>query len=181
MNWILCGPSMCGKTTTGRILAKQLGRNFIDIDELVENAYYAAKGKAYSCRQIFKREGQHFFRSLESDQVAGLKGVNNSLISTGGGTLCYADNAKQLQSLGVMVYLKTDPKILWKRISSGGRPAYLRRDDPENDFYQAMRNRAPIFEESADFIIEADLLSPEEIAAAIRPLVQNKTVEINRG
>lgn len=167
MNTILCGMPMCGKTTIGKMLAKELGCLFTDTDRLIENAYIANTGKELTCRQIYQIEGESFFRNLEKKELNSLKFLENSIISIGGGCLSDSSNAALLKSIGSLIYLKTPIEILWERVQWKGIPAYLEQNDPKKAFEKIANNRASIYEAIADVIIETENLSKEEIASAI--------------
>ena len=117
MNMILCGMPSCGKTYYGKIIANKLNRSFIDIDELITNQYFKLHQINLTCREITIREGDCYFRKLETDAVKELTHIKNSVISLGGGTLCFKNNISYLENLGQIFYLKTSLEILLKRIA----------------------------------------------------------------
>ena len=94
-NIILIGMMGCGKTTAGRLLAQQLGRPFVDCDELMEGH----TGRTIA--EIFAQDGERGFRSLESQVLEQLSNQEGLVIATGGGAvledLGRADAAGRLQ------------------------------------------------------------------------------------
>lgn len=167
MNIILCGLPMSGKTTIGKRLAKQLNWNFIDTDQLIEEAYLMKTGRQQSCPQIYLTVGGKCFRELEKEQIALLNCSSKSVIALGGGTLCDPDNLKVLQLIGDLVYLKTSANIIWMKLQKEGLPAYLDQNNPEKDFYAVAEKRIPLYEQAADYIIETHHLNEEGIVADI--------------
>lgn len=163
MNLILCGLPGCGKTSVGKMAAQVLQWQFIDTDTLIEKEYAWQTGRSLACRQIYALEGEECFRQLEKKQMHSLIGQQKAVISVGGGSLDESENRKILQKLGALIYLKTSLDLLWKRISAGGIPLYLDQNDPEKAFYVLAERRMPIYEEAAEKVIEAGLLSKEEI------------------
>ncbi len=139
MNLILCGLPKCGKTTLGKQLAKKLNRSFIDIDQLIENAYYFMKKKRATCRQIYLEEGEGFFRTIETMEITSLKGLENHVIALGGGGLNDFKNVEILKTIGQLVYLKSSPSLLLNRIRSLQMPAYLYRPLVENSHLDLAR------------------------------------------
>ena len=167
MNIILCGLPMSGKTAIGRMLAERLNWNFIDTDRLVENAYTRHTDIKYTCRRIYKEKGEAFFRELEKQEIASLKSSVNSVIATGGGSLCDQKNVDALKSLGELIYLQASTHVLWQRIQAHGIPAYVDVNDPEKTFYEMSIRRIPIYEEAAHFIIKTCHLSEQDIVTLI--------------
>jgi len=163
MNMIFCGMPMCGKTTIGQRVSLQLGWSFIDNDRLIEKAYLERSGASLTCRQIFQKEGNAFFRALEKQQIHSLQGEMKAVIAVGGGSLCDADNRQLLKSVGSLIYLKASINVLWERTRVRGIHAYLDPEDPRKSFEEMAQRRLPIYEAAADAVIETDHLSIEEI------------------
>ncbi len=155
MNIILCGMPKSGKTTIGKKLAKNLGWDFIDTDQLIVNAYGG------SCRELFQAHGELKFREMEKEQIKTLN-VERTVISLGGGAL--AENATHLQSLGLVVYLKVPLKILWSRNCLKGIPAFA---TSEETFKELEEKRSPIYEKYAELHIDAYQLSTKEVIKII--------------
>jgi shikimate kinase len=181
MNLILCGLPMSGKTTIGKTLSQLSNKDFIDTDDLIENSYFQKYGVQLNCRQIYKKEGESYFRALETDQIASLVHVKNSIIAIGGGAVCEAKNVGHLKSLGLLIYLKMPLKQLWQRVSGCGIPAYIDLTDPEKSFYNPeksfynlMQERIPIIEAQAHLSFDCNQLNPHVIAESIM-----KKVEMN--
>lgn len=163
MNIILCGLPMCGKTTIGRLLSKKLNLNFLDIDQLIENEYASKKGTTLSARQIYREEGEPFFREMEKNQINSLKEVKGMVIALGGGSLTDPENLNLIRSIGDIFYLKASPDYLWKRVEQRGIPAYLNPNQPSEAFHAMANKRIPLYERVSDIIIEIENLSEEEI------------------
>lgn len=168
MNIILCGLPKCGKTTLGQLLAKRLGWDFLDTDQLVEKEFASKKGKHLSAREIYRQEGERFFRLMEKQQIASLKEIKNTTLSVGGGSLSDPENLQILQQIGDLYYLKASPEYLWKRIEGRGIPVYLDPKRPEQAFYELAQRRIPRYEQAANTIIEVEHRSKEEIVDQIR-------------
>lgn len=163
MNLMLCGPPMCGKTTAGERLSKKLNHAFIDTDRLIERAY----GRGLTCREIYKTEGTAVFRRLESQQIASLQDVKQSVIALGGGCLADPDNVEILRSIGWLIYLKMDSAQLWERVHRRGVPAYLDPADPRADFDHLIQQRALVYEAAAHLSIDINHLSEEAVVNTV--------------
>lgn len=162
MNVILCGMMGAGKTTVGRCLAQSLGLRWVDTDNLILEKY----GEISS---IFERFGEEYFRTLETEIVEELVQEDGLVISVGGGLVLKAENVSLLTSNGKIVYLRASVKTLVKRLTADAtRP--LLKTDGENlteKIEKILQQRAPIYGALADFTIDVDGKTPEEIVGEI--------------
>lgn len=169
MTLIFCGLQSSGKSTLGALIAEQLKWKFIDVDELIERAYFKIFSQNYSCRDIYQHKGALFFRALEKEQIALLHEAN-AIISLGGGAFLDHENITHLKQIGKIIYLKTDLKILYERTLKKGLPAYLKNDNFE-EFKETANLRIPLFEEHASLILETDKKSIEQILMEIMKII----------
>jgi shikimate kinase len=100
-----------GKSTAGKNLAVLLNWEFIDLDEMVE------KSAGATISEIFQKEGEDYFRKMESEMLDRLKSSENVVISTGGGAPCYNDNMSFMLNTGLTIYLKMTPDQLFDRLA----------------------------------------------------------------
>jgi shikimate kinase len=155
MNIILCGMPGSGKSYFGALAAQQLNRIFIDTDELVMSAYFKLKHQQLTCREITLKEGEPFFRQLESKVLKELELVRHSIIALGGGTLCTPENIQVVKNLGRVIYLKVPPKTLLERLTSKKTlPSYLDQADIEGSFNALLKQRLPIFEQNCHHCVD---------------------------
>ena len=108
-----------GKSSIGKRLANRMGFQFIDLDKEIEEYAQA------TIEDIFEKNGEEFFRSLERYVLAKLIQKDKVVLATGGGTPCFEDNMDLLLESGFVVYLKLSPDKLHKRLSmakKGKRP-----------------------------------------------------------
>lgn len=118
MNLILTGMRGTGKTTLGKALALYLGWGFVDLDEWIEKK--CGKG----VHELVMNEGWGAFREWEKRAVASCDGLKKTVISTGGGTLMDADNAKKLKINGLVILLIADMETMRKNLAqSHARPS----------------------------------------------------------
>lgn len=167
MNIILCGLPLSGKTTVGKRLAEKIKWPFIDTDVLIEQAYGEKTEHLFTCRKIYRNEGEQPFRELERQQIATLKDTVSTVIAVGGGSLNEQENTKILRSIGQLVYLKVAVDVLWERMKKRGIPAYLNSNYPQKSFYELADTRVHQYEKAADFTIDTRFLNEEETVAAI--------------
>ncbi|NAY93349.1 AAA family ATPase [Muricauda sp. JGD-17] len=113
MKVVLVGYMASGKTSLGKLLAKELAIEFIDLDEYIEQE------QQKSVKAIFAEKGEIYFRSIESKMLAKvLEEHEDCILSTGGGTPCYSNNMDQiLEKSDHSIYLQLPISTLVERIS----------------------------------------------------------------
>ena len=161
-NIILIGPMGSGKTSTGRMLAKEMGYVFADTDEEV------TKRTGVSIAYIFDVEGEEGFRKRECLALKECLNDNNTVLSTGGGIVLSKENRDLLQDRGTVVYLQTSIRFQVKRTASNNNRPLLQNKDPEETLEKLMLTRTPLYEEIADIIIMTDNKSLQEMSKEIQ-------------
>ncbi len=147
----LCGFMTSGKSTIGPILANVLGWNFFDLDSVIE------KTEEQSVVEIFKSKGEEYFRDTETKTLIKLSQSEKTIVSLGGGTVANQNNLDILCSTGLLVYLKTSPAMIYKRIRNKiDRPTFrdlVLNENPEEDFLikitKMLCEREPFYSQAA--------------------------------
>ena len=167
-NIVLIGFMGAGKTEVGRILAINLGFNFLDIDALIEEY------EEMSITEIFKKKGEKYFRDLETKILKTIKGSElsgkdkPSVISTGGGAPAFNGNMKLLKNIGTVIYLKADARTIYERIKSETHRPVLGADGfTLKSVSDKLSEREKIYEK-ADIIIYTEGLTPLSAAEEIK-------------
>jgi len=111
----LLGCRGCGKTSVGRLVAQQLGWEFVDTDGLVE----ARAGRTIA--EIFQADGEAAFRALERQVLVEALGHPRCVVSVGGGAVLNADSRDDLRRLALCIWLTAPPAELHRRIQSDQR------------------------------------------------------------
>ncbi len=154
-----------GKSTVGRILARELGTFFMDSDSLIE----AREGR--SVADIFANEGEAYFRALERQCLEWVSGcVQRSVISTGGGLPIYAEG---IGRAGTVVFLKSDIDTLVKRIEQDGKSQRPLAEQPER-LRKIYAERLERYEALSHLVVDANR-APEEVADTILKLLPDRT------
>ena len=161
-NIILIGPMGSGKTSTGRMLAKEMGYAFADTDEEV------TKRTGVSIAYIFDVEGEEGFRKRECLALKECLNDNNTILSTGGGIVLSKENRDLLQDRGTVIYLQTSIHSQLKRTASTNNRPLLQNKNPEETLEKLMLTRAPLYEEIADITIMTDNKSLQEMSKEIQ-------------
>ncbi len=162
MNLILCGMMGAGKTTIGIKIAEKTGRRWYDTDGLIVDKY----GKI---SDIFEYYGEAHFRKLETEIVKDLVKKDDLVISTGGGLVLKKENNELLQQNGKIVFLRASLETLAKRLKVDGERPLLQTstESIRERLARLMKERAPVYEHVADFIVDVDGKTPEKIAEEI--------------
>lgn len=175
MKVILIGMKASGKSTVGRLLAKKLQLDFIELDNEIEKNHWQAKKERLTCREIFKKYGAAYFCALDQQalQLVAERNKNNSLVlSCGGSTPLNPKNLRLLKQLGQIIFLDTDERVLLPRILKHGRPAFFSDpDDPAKSLLELMKKRRPIYSRTADQMISFTNESPAELVEKIIKLL----------
>lgn len=142
----LCGFMGCGKSTAGKLLAKKLGKEFIDLDEYIE------RREKMSIPEIFDKFGEEYFRKKESEALADLP-ASAGVVATGGGTLLKKENGNIAKRLGTAVYIDAPFELCYERIKGdANRPiAYNSTKEQLLERYNARR---PLYLENSDFSVD---------------------------
>src|SRR5512145_1596286 len=134
----LVGFMGAGKSVCGRLLARRLGRCFIETDDMI----VAREGR--SIPEIFRDAGEPRFRELEAEALESLKLKSGEVIATGGGTPCRDGRMELLRELGTVVWLDGDVRELYARASAlGNRPMLEGRTIGEIE--ELYRSRQPYY------------------------------------
>lgn len=159
---ILVGMMGAGKTTIGRALARLVGREFVDLDHVLE----ARCGVRVSL--IFDIEGEEGFRKRETQALDQCSLRQNIVLATGGGAVLAEQNRDYLRQRGIVVYLRASADELYKRVARDrGRPL-LQTADPKGRLQELLQQRAPLYEEVADLVFDT---GPAPVAQVVRTLI----------
>lgn len=150
-----------GKTTIGKMLAKQLKMPFFDSDREIE------KRTGVSIALIFELEQERGFRSREKAVIKDLTSQDGIVLATGGGAILDPENRSQLQSGGHVIYLKAPIDQLLKRTSHDNSRPLLQTPNPKKTLEEIMSIREPLYTEVADTIINTHSNSTRKVVDKI--------------
>lgn len=147
-----------GKTTIGRLLADDLGKEFYDSDQVIEARSGADIG------WIFDVEGEDGFRVRERRVIRELCGLDNIVLATGGGAVLAEQNRKVIRKSGFVVYLKaTIAQQVERTRRDQKRPLLQNVDDPKARLIALMDVRDPLYAEVADLTVMTSRRSPRAV------------------
>lgn len=132
-NIYLVGLMGSGKTSIGKILAKRMRMNFIDLDNEI------IKDEKCSISEIFDKFGEEKFRHLENKKLLSTLEIDNYVISTGGGIIMDQDNIKIMLKNGSIIHLDLDLETQLLRIKNKKNRPLLRDINNEREILAKMR------------------------------------------
>ncbi|MDH5324084.1 MAG: shikimate kinase AroK [Gammaproteobacteria bacterium] len=167
-NLIFVGPMGAGKTTIGRMVAKQLKRQFYDSDREIERRTGA------SIPLIFELEQEQGFRLRERSVIQELSQMDRIVLATGGGAILDEQNRTALSQGGHVFYLKASINHLLNRTSRDSSRPLLQTDNPRQKLEELMQIREPLYCEVANSIITTDTCPVRKIVDRIIKIVKNQ-------
>ena len=154
----LIGPMGAGKTTIGKILAKNFKMDFIDSDAEIERRTGA------SVSWVFDVEGENGFRDREEHLLQEVTKIEAIILATGGGAVLRQKNRQVLSHRGLVVYLRANVEDLLERMRGDEKRPLLQVDDPKRKIRELVEEREPLYLETADLVIETHRLSFKLVA-----------------
>ena len=152
-NIILIGFMGAGKTAVGNRLSKQLGYEYIDTDQYIEEK------EGMTISNIFAEKGEEYFRNLETAVIKELMLRDKpTIFSTGGGMPLREENAQLLKELGVVVYLKAVADT-------------LQCDDPKQKIVDLLKIRNPKYEAACNYAVCVDHKDIRTVAQEVAKLL----------
>ena len=171
MKIYLIGYMTSGKSTLGKTLANRLQLKFIDIDEVFEAKYQI------SINDFFLKFGEEKFRELEHQLLLSFTKIEDSVISTGGGTPCYYNNIDIINKNGISIYLKLHHKSIISRLKASKNQRPLVNDlDNETfeDYIEKHLNTRELFYNKAKYIIKSENLTINELMQFVKDNILEK-------
>ena len=169
-NIFLTGFMGAGKSTVGHVLATLTGCPFYDLDSLIVGK------EQRSIAEIFKTDGEEYFRNCETAVLSGLSEEKNAVYATGGGIVLRQVNRTLMRGTGWIIYLRSRWDTLCERLKdSVDRPLV----DPAKGWYdleQLWLHRIPLYQD-ADMIVDTDEITPRQVAEKIVSILQTEWKE----
>lgn len=168
-NIILTGFMGTGKSSTGKHMARELGRPFIDTDEQIERR----TGRKIS--EIFAADGEPAFRALEKSVLTEALSRERSVIITGGGAVIDADNRRLMRERGFVVALTATPETILSRVGRTKHRPLLSGAEPLAEIRRLSDERRAFYAD-CDVSLETDGRTPFEMAQIVLQVLKEKGV-----
>ena len=158
---ILVGLPGAGKSTVGSVLARELGRTFLDFDAEI------ARREGMTIAEIFATKGEPTFRQLEHGLTEELKDMGGMVLAPGGGWVARPETVALLRPPSRMIYLRIRPRTAINRMgrSVAGRPL-LSRPNPVAELERLLNERRIAYE-SADYVVDVERVAVSEVVRRI--------------
>ena len=154
MKIFLIGFMGCGKTHWGKLLSQKLSVPFFDLDEKV------AEQEGKSLNEIFKTDGEEYFRMLEKDVLHLLTESHETFVmACGGGTPCYFNTIDYLKKKGTVVWINCSTDCLYQRLIREKEQRPLIRDMPPGQIKSFIIKK---YSSRKIFYQQANVIMPEE-------------------
>lgn len=157
----LVGLMGAGKTTVGKVLARDLGLEFIDADQELQ------RRTGVGIPVIFDIEGEAGFRAREAALLEELTGRDDVVLATGGGAVLRQDNRELLKSRGLVVYLRANVDDLWARTRHDRNRPLLQTADPKQRLIDLLAERDGLYCAAADVVVDTSRQSVQALARRI--------------
>jgi shikimate kinase len=165
-NVFLVGFMGAGKSVCGRMLARRLGRCFVETDDMI----VARDGRTIP--QIFQQDGEALFRRYESEALEALALKSGDVIATGGGLPCREGRMQALRGLGTVIWLRGDLDELLARARRAGARPMLDGRTPE-EIAELYRSREPYYRQ-AHVTIDTTGLGIDQVVARLVTAVRER-------
>lgn len=159
LNVALYGFMGVGKSTVGKALSERLGYGFVDMDEMIE------RRAGVKIKDMFAAEGEKGFRALEKEVAKEVAKKDRHVIACGGGAVLDPENAEALRSNSVLILLTASIDEIVERTRDSDERPLLNVDDAQAE--ALLRERMPLYLESADLVVDTTGASPTQLAAEI--------------
>ena len=168
-NIALIGFMGSGKSTVGKRLARRLGREFVELDRLIEER----AGK--SIAEIFRERGEGGFRELEEELIKGVsESMYDAVIACGGGAIVRPANVDRLRQSSHIVYLEVETATLQDRLARSRKRPLLDRPDRERVIEELHAARCPFYEAAADITVKT---GRRPFAAVISEIIEKLGID----
>jgi shikimate kinase len=145
----LVGLPGSGKTTIGKLLARRLGLDFVDSDQVIEERV------GCPIRAFWEQQGEQAFRDIEEaalrDLTAQARGI---VLATGGGSVLREANRQHLRAATRVVYLRSSPEQVLSRVRQNRNRPLLQVDDPLERLQALHAQREPLYRETAHIVVD---------------------------
>ncbi len=171
VNIFLIGFMGSGKTYWGKIWAQQMGMDFYDLDEMIEQ-----KEKRFIAA-IFEKEGEGYFRKIETDTLHQFLKIENAVIACGGGTACFNGNLLWMNEHGTTIYLSASaPNILTRvKEEKDKRPLINKLNEAELLFFieKKLKERESFYNQAKIILPVAELNDDSLSTLNTKPKIKN--------
>jgi shikimate kinase len=170
-NIFLVGMMGAGKTSVGKMLARNLGKTFHDSDQVIESR------TGVKIPVIFELEGEAGFRARETAVIEELSALKEVVLATGGGAVLHEKNRRLLHARGTVVYLRATVNDLWNRTRHDRNRPLLQTPDPVERLRELYVQRDPLYREVAHLVVETGSQSLKSLVLRLQQMLAQRCQE----
>lgn len=164
-NIFIVGSMGSGKTSIGKMLAKNNNLSFLDTDhEIIRSC-------GYSIPDIFEEFGEEHFRGLETEQLRKMNAIENHVISTGGGIILRDDNKKLMKDLGIIIFLDININSQIDRVKNRKNRPLLNNKSLKDNLLSLKKIRDPIYKKISNYIIDVSGKERDQVINEIQKII----------
>ena len=164
-NIFIIGSMGSGKTSIGKMLAKNNNLSFLDTDhEIIRSC-------GYSIPDIFEKFGEEHFRGLETEQLRKMNAIENHVISTGGGIILRDDNKKLMKDLGIIIFLDININSQIDRVKNRKNRPLLNNKNLKDNLLSLKKIRDPIYKKISNYIIDVSGKERDQVINEIQKII----------
>ncbi len=164
---VLLGFMGAGKSSVGRIVARRLGADFVDVDVRIESA------AGRSVTEIFASQGEEVFREMEAEAIRDAVSAPGRVVAAGGGAFIDPGNRALLREYAPVVFLDASPETVIARLSRDASRPLLQGGNREARVRELMARRRPFYAE-ADVTVDTDGLTVFQVAGRVIALLADR-------
>lgn len=150
-----------GKSTVAKYLSSAYQMKQIEMDEQIE------KNEGRSISTIFEKEGEEYFRTLETELLKSLDPRETFVVSCGGGAAVKEENVREMKEKGRIILLSAQPETVYVRVKNSHNRPLLEGNMNVSYIKELMDKRQKLYERAADFQVKTDGRTAEEIGEEI--------------
>jgi shikimate kinase len=169
-NVVIVGFMGTGKTAVAKAVADEFGKEYVSVDELI----VARENREIN--DIFRDEGEPYFRKVEKEVVKEVSGKTDLVVDTGGGVVLDEENMDALKKSGVVICLWAEPHTIRQRTLAHGHRPLLNVEDPEKQIKELLDYRRPFYEK-ADFHVDTTDLNIGAVLERIKVILNGEEKE----
>lgn len=162
----LTGIMGSGKSTVGKLLARNLSYPFIDTDHEI------VKREKRSINKIFETDGEDYFRNLETQVLKDLDPSSKMIVATGGGIVLRSENREIMSNKGIVFFLDTPVEQIAKRLE-GDTERPLLKNSPLEERLNTLLDQRYEFYKDKSIRLDADMLTPFQAVNVIKKILKS--------
>ena len=160
-NIFLIGYMGTGKSTVAAHMAKQFGLEVLEMDQMI------VEREGMSISDIFAKQGESYFRDVETNLLIEIQSQENKVVSCGGGVVLREQNVEEMRKGGKIVLLSAKAETILERVKDDDSRPLLQGNKNIEFINDMLEKRRPKYESAADIIIETDAKQVADICSEI--------------